>query len=141
MREAFAYSVKDHDSEFEGYSADTHDIVYRECHHRGEWDHYEPDGAGDFARTKIAPPWKPSIHMPRWASRITLEIAEVRVQRLQDISEDDAIAEGCPAQPWYRVPAGPVKWFSTLWNDINGDRGSWKSNPWVWSLTFSRVTP
>ncbi len=85
--------------------------------------------------------WRPSIHMPRWASRLTLELIEVRAQRLQDISEDDAIAEGCPAQPWYRVPAGPVQWFSTVWNDINGERGSWKSNPWVWALTFSRVTP
>ena len=78
--------------------------------------------------------WRPSIHMPRWASRITLEITGVRVERLQDISEADAQAEGvytdpaCPAYDGYRV----------LWEQING-AGSWEANPWVWVVEFRRL--
>ena len=78
--------------------------------------------------------WRPSIHMPRWASRITLEITGVRVERLQDISEADAVAEGvytdpaCPAYDGYR----------TLWDQINGS-GSWDLNPWVWVVEFRQV--
>ncbi|HEK2903370.1 TPA: hypothetical protein SMU01_003717 [Proteus mirabilis] len=85
--------------------------------------------------------WKPSIHMPRWASRITLEITDVRVERLNDISNDDAKSEGC----WYRRGGGvpdkaitPSDQFPTLWEEIYGD-GSWSSNPWVWVIEFKRI--
>lgn len=84
--------------------------------------------------------WRPSIHMPRWASRLTLEITEVRVQRTQDISEADAEAEGMRV-----IPIGRATWtarqsFSILWEQINGKRGyGWAANPWVWALTFRRV--
>lgn len=80
-----------------------------------------------------------SIHMPRWASRITLEITDVRAQRLQDISDADARAEGVatPADAW---PGRPVYDFSQLWDSINGERAAWASNPWVWAITFKRVT-
>lgn len=88
--------------------------------------------------------WQPSIHMPRWASRITLEITGVRVERLQDISEQDAMAEG--AEP-YRLPCRPqrealrhVDGFHTLWESINGP-GSWERNPLVRVVEFWRVTP
>jgi hypothetical protein len=81
------------------------------------------------------------LFMPRWASRITLEVTGVRVERLQSISRDDAIAEGCemPTQargmhPW------PEEQYATLWESINGD-GSWAANPWVWVVEFARVTP
>lgn len=89
--------------------------------------------------------WTPSIHMPRRLSRITLEIAGVRVERLQDISEADALAEGVPNQPvlggysaregckW--LPPEPVAEFARLWELINGP-GSWDANPWVWVVSF-----
>jgi hypothetical protein len=104
-------------------------------------------------------PWKPSIHMPRWASRITLEVTGVRVERLNDISEEDAIAEGCqetycsPELTAECEPGTPQRelaelleggWitakgnFSFLWNEINGP-GSWAANPWVWVVEFRRV--
>lgn len=79
-------------------------------------------------------PWKPSIHMPRWASRITLEITEIRVQRLQEISEEDAIAEGighCDVD-------AAIADYASLWDRINGP-GAWESNPWVWAITFKRL--
>lgn len=94
--------------------------------------------------------WKPSIYMPRWASRITLEITDVRVERLQDISEDDAQAEGIErvggrysCEPWKNYMEGrycsaPSRSFQTLWQSINGPE-SWDANPWVWVIWFKRV--
>ena len=94
---------------------------------------------------EVAPefePWIPSIHMFRWASRITLEIVSLRVERLHGISEADAMAEG--AEP-YRLPVNParealrhVDGFHHLWNSINGP-GSWDANPYVWVVEFKRV--
>jgi len=83
--------------------------------------------------------WRPSIFMPRWASRITLEVTGVRVERLQDISEADAIAEGIerPNNPvWYAVDE-----YQHLWDQINAKRAPWASNPWVWVIEFKRVAP
>lgn len=77
--------------------------------------------------------WKPSIHMPRWASRITLEITSVRVERLQDISEADARAEGASQHP-----DGPWHAYRSLWTLING-ADSWEANPWVWVIEFKRI--
>lgn len=86
-------------------------------------------------------PWVPSIHMPRWASRITLEITGVRVERVQEISHKEALAEGVP----YDVskPGGsPLSSFHSLWDSINAKRGfGWDKNPWVWVIEFRRVTP
>lgn len=88
--------------------------------------------------------WRPSIHMPRWASRITLEVTGVRVERLQDISEPDAQAEGCDACPfvdWQLKDGGPYRnGYARLWESINGV-GSWASNPWVWVVDFKRLAP
>lgn len=86
--------------------------------------------------------WKPSIHMPRDAYRIALEITAVRVERLNDISEEDAIAEGCKADSWdYPVSAKPSRSaYHTLWDSINGI-GSFAENPWVWVISFRRVKP
>lgn len=102
--------------------------------------------------------WRPSIYMPRWASRIALEVTAVRVERLQAITATDAIAEGIERGPepsagmkvsagWkdYSRPnlesvGGPVSSYRSLWESINGD-GSWEANPWVWVVSFKRVTP
>lgn len=96
---------------------------------------------------------RPSIHMPRWASRIALEVAEIRVQRVQDISEADAMAEGMQRFDLKEngVIYGPNNGckgnlvsgsargaFEALWCEING-ADSWHQNPWVWCVTFKRV--
>ncbi|WP_296230477.1 hypothetical protein [Pseudomonas sp. UBA4617] len=86
---------------------------------------------------------RPSIHMPRWASRILLEITAVRVERLQDISEDQAEAEGVGFLrqiPDADETLTAAQLFECLWSSINGDE-SWSGNPWVWVVEFKRVTP
>jgi len=86
--------------------------------------------------------WRPSIHMPRDCSRITLEIVSVRVERLQDISESDAAAEGVKGIPRSRdlFPTDDFRYpFKMLWESING-AGSWDANPWVWCIEFKQVT-
>ena len=79
--------------------------------------------------------WKPSIHMPRWASRLTLTVTDVRVERLQDISRGDAMGEGCP---FANMAAGPDPraWFSDLWGTIHSVE-AWCANPWVAAYTFT----
>lgn len=88
---------------------------------------YESDGA-----------WKPSIHMPRWASRITLEITKVRVERLNSISKADAIAEGIAESNDSSLDH--LVTFAKLWDEIHG-AGAWQLNNWVWVLEFRRVSP
>ena len=97
-----------------------------------------PAGASIHAERKpvyradgeVVPKWKPSIFMPRWASRITLEIVNVRVERLQGIGGTDAFAEG----------GFTVTQFIELWNSINASRGyGWDANPWVWIIEFKRI--
>ncbi|MDR3015231.1 MAG: hypothetical protein LBV56_07300 [Delftia acidovorans] len=92
----------------------------------------------DFPNSQPGEGWKPSIHMPRNLSRILLEITSVHVERLQDISEADALAEGVPHS--LNLPGGRFarENFEHLWWTINGD-GSWESNPWVWVVEFKRV--
>ncbi|WP_397321977.1 hypothetical protein [Pantoea agglomerans] len=94
--------------------------------------------------------WTPSIHMPRWASRITLEITSVRVERLQDISAEDVTAEGIKtlgesmwgSQWWVDAPQAAINdahlQFSIIWSKIYGEE-SWHANPWVWVIEFKRV--
>lgn len=83
--------------------------------------------------------WRPSIHMPRWASRITLEITDVRVERLQEITAKDCVTEGCSrtieSNPHYH----PRDRFKDLWNSIHKKQYRWEDNPWVWVITFRRV--
>lgn len=121
VRETFCWS---------GYAIDPDEVLYRAD------EEYTPEDRGDL-------PWKPSIHMPRWASRILLEIVSVRVERLQDISEQDAKAEGCDnskteaaiATGWYEKPRST---FHRLWEQING-ADSWNDNPWVWVVEFKKI--
>jgi hypothetical protein len=81
---------------------------------------------------------RPSIFMPRWASRIDLEVTELRVERLQDISEEDARAEGVPNLALSDFQS--VGLFKHLWNSLNEKRGfGWDVNPWVWVVGFRRV--
>lgn len=102
------------------------------------------DAEMDRCRLKPDPrPWAesrtiPSILMPRWASRITLEITEVRVQRLQEITEQDAWAEGVWPRPKPKSITSGITRFHSLWILING-KDSWEANPWVWAISFKRI--
>lgn len=127
--------------------ADLAEIIYRaDGELRDQFEQLEGDG----------PPWRPSIHMPRWASRLSLEVTGVRVERLQAITEEDAHAEGVDAyvnghgfvtatdlqsEPGYSHPRMYRDGYEVLWNALNADRGyGWEVNPWIWCLTFRRVT-
>jgi hypothetical protein len=107
---------------------------------------------GNEARKAYGVRWRPSIHMPRWASRITLELIGVRVERLQDIRDVDAVAEGVNPSPccqqaddtagFHRIGkirgnSFPIARYAVLWESING-AGSWDANPWVWVVEFRR---
>lgn len=76
--------------------------------------------------------WKPSIHLPRWASRINLEITGIRLERLQDISDDDCLAEGSENSS---LPGIIREKYKQIWESINGPE-SWNANPWVWVIEF-----
>lgn len=99
------------------------------------------------ADAESAGAWRPSIFMPRWASRITLEITSVRVERLQEISERDVVAEGIGQYTFARgaISDNPpdTRWkFIELWDEINSKRGyGWDSNPFVWVVSFALARP
>jgi hypothetical protein len=112
----------------------------------------DPDVAAIYAAgwDRSIPKWRPSIHMPRWASRLTLQVTDVRVERLQDISGADAFDEGIRFTLERREDGGgksgwgiegevqgntPEHGYSLLWDRING-AGSWQANPWVWAVSF-----
>lgn len=117
-----------------------------------EWPVFRADGAKLPQRQPTREParWTPSIHMPRWASRILLEIVSVRVERLNNCSEADALAEGVKAEPCDHVRlsceeigcCGPTGkgMYAALWDQING-AGAWAASPWVWVIEFKRVMP
>lgn len=118
----------------------------------GQWDEdrtYSAEDAGDWVGK-----YRPPMFMPRWASRLTLEITAVRVERLQEISEADAQAEGAAPHVWdaSHGAAELIDWpskddrnpyrngYALLWEGINGP-GSWAANPWVWVVEFKVVAP
>ncbi len=108
---------------------------------------YRADGisVGRAGKGKYAGKWRPSIHMPRWASRILLEVVSIRVERIQDISEEDAQAEGCRGVAYGTGPNGsegvlPSIQMHSLWDKINAKRGyGWDVNPWVWVVGFKMI--
>jgi len=112
-----------------------------------------PADLNDYDR-KDKGPWRPSIFMPRWASRILLEIVSVRVEPLLDITDEDAQREGVEKfftrfthigrdqRLTTRELASEAEYrasFACLWDEINGDRALWNTNPWVWRVEFKRV--
>ncbi|RVR94524.1 hypothetical protein EOL15_28840 [Citrobacter freundii] len=104
---------------------------------------YKADYSDDSKPTEG---WTPSIHMPRWASRILLEITVIRVERLNTISQADAIAEGAPpshpsidsVSQEYGFPDFSRSWFGQTWQHIYGEE-SWQANPWVWVIEFKQI--
>jgi len=141
VREAWAWGTGPADGQEP--TKDNTAIIYRE-----DWERTYPKGS-DY---DLSGSWKPSIHMPRWASRIQLEVTGVRVERLQDISEEDAWAEGVPCSAWqewdWDDDGYPTPWgkryqrakeeYEELWESING-LGSWASDPFVWVIEFKAV--
>lgn len=124
------------------YVADGAPVVYSGCS--------DPEYNGTVAHWDYSRRSRPSIHMQRWACRILLEITDVRVERLKDISEQQALAEGIYSDPavngmytydgdhYTSKSDGPDRAFAELWNTTGGD---WDANPWVWVVEFKRVTP
>lgn len=110
------------------------DVVYKASVSADEWGRLLYDA-------KNGAPWKirPSIHMPRWASRLTLTVTDVRVERVQDISEADAKAEGFPTDgDSHSWGVFSTDFFSDLWDSLNAARGyGWDANPWVEATTFT----
>lgn len=121
------------------------DIAPRDLMNVESFTHYEADEAKPVGMGKL----RPSMFMPRWASRILLEVVSVRVERLNNISQADAIAEGLQrtvdGYAWHvedetHRASDPVESYASLWEAINGD-GSWDASPWVWVVEFKRLSP
>lgn len=130
VRETFVQGHEYDDHDMPIYDGEEMRITtwYRASNPDLRWDHY-------YEKDHDLPPWKPSIHMPRRASRITLEISGVRVERLQDISDADAIEEGVDRTNT-SIAGYAKERYRRLWESINGE-GSWELNPWVWVLDFT----
>lgn len=128
----------------DGPIPDHDQVVYR----AGLQVHHSEDAPGDFDfekwplrweddRTPDTGRWRPSIFMPKWAARIWLRVTDVRVERLQEMTEADAFAEGVKGGDWLGDPVGR---FAELWDELNAKRGHpWESNPWVWRIEFERT--
>ena len=127
VRESFITGF-DIDDEF-GRPVGDRKVWYRATDRGLTW--YDPDTES----TLDNPPWKSSTQMPRWASRLTLIVTDVRVQRLQDINRGDAMGEGCPF-PNMAAGPDPREWFRAIWNSIHGP-DAWDRNDWVAALTFA----
>jgi len=164
VRETWGCFDYSHDQRAIAYRADGDDGGCTWIEIPKEYHHFGAMGEEDLPQYCPAnDKWRPSIHMPRWASRITLEVTEVRVERIRDIDPTDCWAEGMPMErrrdeiphlveflsggkadglrpklgPWYTVD--PIPEFRKLWNSINAKRGyGWDVNPWVWVVSFRK---
>lgn len=133
-----------------GWATDLATIFYRASECDGYSAMCEQYPVAEKKPMRVTSTWRPGIHLPRWASRLTLTVTDVRVERLHDISEADAVAEGCfKGKASGRVFANEVAmhlggdewssardWYADLWDDING-AGAWDANPWVAAYTFT----
>ncbi|MCE1114156.1 hypothetical protein LU692_02640 [Pseudomonas sp. NMI795_08] len=130
------------------YRADgPYPVVYHSHAHPYRCLQPDPEHGSNWAAENGYTGWTPSIHMPRWASRMLLEITDVRVERLQAITPDQAVAEGVDGEICRQhLETSPVRHlcreaeilgFAGLWNSTGGD---WDANPWVWVVEFKRVT-
>jgi len=143
VRESFCYVMLDHAHDLLEGATERNQFVYKGSHN-SDW--------MDYAKEKYGYKWKPSIHMPKGGCRLFLKVKSVRVEKLQDITERDAEAEGVEKvfsslfQEWRFKDYANVKddWrsavssFQSLWASINGFN-SWDKNPWVWVIEFERV--
>lgn len=135
-----------------GWATDVASIFYRASEGEGYTAMCEQYPVAGKKPLRVTGAWRPSIHMPRWASRLTIDVTAVRVERLQDISEEDAVAEGAwrakasgrfadnyatmaVAGIWFATARG---WYADLWDRINGP-GAWAANPWVIVRTFDVI--
>ena len=144
VRETFCTFEQSNGSQGVAYRTDTEDGWYSPCETLtgGYPSHCScHPGCEGCTAGRWKPTWRPSIHMPRWASRITLEITDVYVELVQDIHEEDAIAEGIdPRKLSYLSGERAVTKFYVLWNSIYAADGlGWDVNPWVWVVTFKRM--
>ncbi|HDW2538346.1 TPA: hypothetical protein RLU55_003857 [Escherichia coli] len=122
-----------------GKATDVATRVYR-ASVRNSWTEQTHRVPVDVCNKPVSEKWTPSIHMPRWASRILLEITDVRVERLHDMSEADAKAEGATPATYKITPPEAVYrvGFGDIWRSIYG-QDNWLSNPWVWVIEFKRI--
>ena len=131
VRETWA--IRGHDGSEDGTVSINRAIVAYQANGDEAWrwicDRDPEDDCEQFERPTDR--WVPSIHMPRWASRLTLEVVSVRAERLHEITDDDALAEGVADR----------EAFAALWDSINGERPgcAWSDDPWVWRIEFRRV--
>ncbi|MFZ6206091.1 hypothetical protein ACO0KN_21660 [Escherichia coli] len=122
-----------------GKATDVATLVYR-ASVRNSWTEQTHRVPVEVCNKPVSEKWTPSIHMPRWASRILLEITDVRVERLHDMSEADAKAEGATPATYKITPSEAVYrvGFGDIWRSIYG-QDNWLSNPWVWVIEFKRI--
>lgn len=138
VRETWCYVMLFHAHDLLEGSRDSNLYVYKTSFHE-DW--------MEYAKEKYGYKWKPSIHMPFAAARIFLRVKNVRVERLQDISERDAVAEGIMnvyihyyVGDKFVIPKdNPINSFRSLWQSINGSE-SWEANPWVWVVEFEPIS-
>ena len=152
VRETWSISKKTKDGFFIVYRQDWHNGPPLSCRRfikKADLSNKDIEVAERFFKKPVA--WHPSIHMPRWASRLTLEITDIHFERLKDITHADAKAEGIDLVNVDASVSGmsfinnsiAVDRFARLWNSINAERDggayAWEKNPWVWVIKFRRV--
>ena len=139
VRETWKCSALSHHTPTDGPESAEHSISYKPDGCFPNCKTFKFEKPMDNAWQKNRDGWRSSIHMPRWASRITLEIVNVKVERIQYITHKDALAEGV-AYDVSKEDGSPLSRFQKLWNSIYSKKGvGWDKNPWVWVIGFKRI--